>query len=147
MLIEQIIVLLLCFGCACIILLLYNHFKKHDTICNESTEVTMSLNSYNNIVSLLKELNRLVSLIKEINILIEKDVEIYPCVLADTKEHKSSEYLTVLKQEYLNQLGIEYMFFKDVYLGYKDCFPAQSKRSIDNFSNSVQVFLDDNYKV
>lgn len=148
---NELITLILCFGCAVATLGLYFAFKQYFTTkkeektenSEEEEELVLPLSVYDSIVKLLQEINVLLATISELNVLIEKNAEIRP-TLEEASEYTDFEYIKIWKKAYVNQLQLKYVFFKDIYALYRNCLASESRNKFDRFVVEIQDFMLDN---
>lgn len=146
---NDLITLILCFGCAIAIMGFYFAFKQYfvtkkgEKEESSEEELILPISVYDSIIKLLQEINVLLATISELNVLIEKNAEIRP-TLEEASEYTDFEYIQIWKKAYVNQLQLKYTFFKDVYALYRNCLASESRNKLDRFVVEIQDFMLDN---
>lgn len=147
---NDLVTLILCFGCAVATMGFYFAFKQYSVAkkrekeeSSEEEELILPISVYDSIIKLLQEINVLLATISELNVLIEKNAEIRP-TLEEASEYTDFEYIQIWKKAYVNQLQLKYTFFKDVYALYRNCLASESRNKLDRFVVEIQDFMLNN---
>lgn len=102
--------------------------------------------AYRDLVIMFSNITQIIAAIDEINILINKNAEVTPTVLKDSKEisYKSFDNLIVWRVSYIKRLIYEYTILNDYYTQVRFCLPEITnkmfgKELIDIYNYIKQV--------